>query len=132
MYNLNYQDNSISKQQKFSTYRVRRWMIKRQRGAVFGSALIILALLGSLMVLQNVAWHAQLQTRQQLTVMAQLDTIQFKASILYAKTQQTTFNLAGASVTVQDDNLRIRLGQTIYTRALLRHAPWKPYENTLK
>lgn len=98
-------------------------MIKRQRGAVFGSALIILALLGSLMVLQNVAWHAQSQTRQQLTVMAQLDTIQFKASILYAKTQQTTFNLAGASVTVQDDNLRIRLGQTIYTRALLRHAP---------
>lgn len=75
------------------------------------------------MVLQNVAWHTQLQTRQQLTVMAQLDTIQFKASALYDKTQQTTFNLAGASVTVQDDNLRIRLGQTIYTRALLRHVP---------
>lgn len=98
-------------------------MIKHQRGAVFDSALIILALLGSLMVLQNVAWHAQLQTRHQLTVMAQLDTIQFKTSILYTKTQKTTFNLAGASVTVQDDNLRIRLGQTIYTRALLRHAP---------
>lgn len=98
-------------------------MIKRQRGAVFGSALIILAILGSLMVLQNIAWHAQLQTRQQLTVMAQLDTIQFKASTLYSKTQQTTFNLAGASVTVQDDDLRIRLGQTTYTRALLRHAP---------
>jgi len=123
MYNLNYQDNSISKQPKFSTYRVRRWVTKRQRGAVFGSALIILALLGSLMVLQNIAWHAQLQTCQQLTVMAQLDIIQFKASTLYAKTQQTTFNLAGANVTVQDDNLRIRLGQTTYTRALLRRAP---------
>ena len=123
MYNLNYQDNSISKQPKFSTYRVCRWVTKRQRGAVFGSALIILALLGSLMVLQNSAWHAQLQTCQQLTVMAQLDIIQFKASTLYAKTQQTTFNLAGANVTVQDDNLRIRLGQTTYTRALLRRAP---------
>ena len=75
------------------------------------------------MLLQNVAWHAQIQTRQQLTIMAHLDALQFRASLIFAETQQTTFRLADADITVQGDDLRIRWGQTTYTRALLRRVP---------
>ena len=123
MCNSNYQDNSSNKQQRCFIYRGLSWVTKRQQGAIFGATFIILALLGSLMLLQNVAWHAQIQTRQQLTIMAQLDALQFRASLIFAETQQTTFRLADADITVQGDDLRIRWGQTTYTRALLRRVP---------
>ncbi|MCT8388788.1 hypothetical protein D0501_01540 [Leuconostoc holzapfelii] len=95
----------------------------QQPGAVFGSALVILGFLGGLILLQNVVLNARLQTQRQMIRLAELDKLQFKASLHYEQTHQAVFTLDQRRISVCEDQLTIRIGKTGYTRSLYHPAP---------
>nr|WP_263431492.1 hypothetical protein [Leuconostoc gasicomitatum] len=94
-------------------------VFKKRQASILVSSLILLGLLGGVMVLQNIAFNAQLKSRSQMIVLTKLDQIQLQASLAYHKSHHQNDKFGHVKTTVVKNNIVIELGNKTYTRELL-------------
>ena len=94
-------------------------MIKRQSATILVSTIIIMGVLSSVFLLQNVAFNAQLRARSVLIELTVIDNIQLQASLKYSQQKAHNQTVGEANVIVTGDKLLINYNGTRYTRQLL-------------
>lgn len=103
----------------YSILKKEKIMFKKKQASIAVSALILLGLLGGVVILQNIAFNAQLKSRAQMIILTRLDQVQLQASLAYHKSNYQNQHFGDVQTTVVKDHIVIKIGNETYTRELL-------------